>query len=80
MVDVVDAPHAAAAARYRQLWSAYEENRDLVLMGAYAPGNDALLDEAMTRRDDMLAFLRQDMGHQYGFGAARAALIAGFDA
>ena len=37
MADIVDAEHAAAAARFRRLWSAYEENRDLILMGAYAP-------------------------------------------
>src|SRR3546814_8618631 len=52
MVDSVDPDHAAAAARFRQLWSAYEENRDLMLMGAYVAGSDPILDEAIRRHPD----------------------------
>jgi flagellum-specific ATP synthase len=37
MGDCVDAAQLAAAARLRQWISLIEENRDLVLMGAYAP-------------------------------------------
>ena len=78
MVDVIDRDHAMAAARFRQFWSLYEENRDLVLMGAYAPGNDASLDEAISRRDDMLAFLRQDAADAIDFDQSRAQLVEGF--
>ena len=71
---------AAFQSRASILWSLYEENRDLLLMGAYAPGNDAALDEAIARRDDMLAFLRQGASETVAFGASRAALIEGFGA
>src|SRR3546814_2457575 len=37
MADVVPDEHRMAAAAYRRLWAAYEENRDLILMGAYRP-------------------------------------------
>ncbi len=80
MVDVVDEDHAAAAARFRQLWSLYEENRDLLLMGAYAPGNDAALDEAISRRSDMLTFLRQAASETVPFDRSRSDLIGGFGA
>ena len=80
MVDVIDRDHALAAARFRRLWSLYEENRDLVLMGAYAPGNDAALDEAIARREGMLAFLRQDAAQTIAFDASRAQLVEGFGA
>ncbi|MBP7135453.1 MAG: FliI/YscN family ATPase [Sphingomonadaceae bacterium] len=80
MVDVIDPDHAAAAAHFRQLWSLYEENRDLLLMGAYAPGNDAALDEAISRRTDMLGFLRQGALETVSFDRSRADLITGFGA
>jgi flagellum-specific ATP synthase len=80
MTDVVDADHQAAASNYRRLWSLYEENRDLLLMGAYAPGCDASLDEAIARRDDVLSFLRQDREAVIDLETSRAALIESFGA
>ncbi|MET0239019.1 MAG: FliI/YscN family ATPase [Sphingobium sp.] len=61
MSDIVDKPHLRAATAYRRLWSAYEENRDLILMGAYRPGNDPVIDEAVERRPEILEFLKQDV-------------------
>jgi flagellum-specific ATP synthase len=80
MPDVADGPHLKAAARFRRLWSAYEENRDLLLMGAYVPGTDSALDEAIARREVMLAFLRQDPCERVTLEAARQSLLEGFGA
>lgn len=80
MTDIVDPDHALAAARFRRLWSAYDENRDLVLMGAYAPGNDPVVDEALARRDMMLDFLRQAPHQRVDYAQSRAALLDGFGA
>jgi flagellum-specific ATP synthase len=78
MVDVVDADHMQAAAHVRQLWSTYEENRDLLLMGAYAAGNDALLDQAVARRDEVLEFIGQASNANIDFATSRAALLGSF--
>jgi flagellum-specific ATP synthase len=78
MADIVVPEHALAAAALRRLWSAFEENRDLVLMGAYQPGTDPLIDEAIVRRPDILAFLRQSPGERVGAGESIAALIEAF--
>lgn len=78
MPDIVDAPHLAAAAKYRQLWSSYEQNRDLLLMGAYAAGNDKILDAAIAAQPDMLAYLTQPVGALVALEQSRAALIEGF--
>lgn len=78
MPDVTDEAHLNAAARFRRLWSVYEENRDLLLMGAYAAGNDPILDEAIARREDMLAFLRQNPSERAGLEASRSAIVAEF--
>lgn len=78
MADIVDPAHAEAAARFRRLWSAYDENRDLVLMGAYAAGNDPVVDDALARRDLMLDLLRQAPGQRVDFATSRAALLRDF--
>ncbi|MBT2186486.1 FliI/YscN family ATPase [Sphingobium nicotianae] len=80
MADIVDDAHLAAAATYRQLWAAYEENRDLILMGAYRPGNDPVIDEAVQRRGQLLAFLKQSSKSTIDADDSIAALIAEFGA
>jgi flagellum-specific ATP synthase len=78
MPDIVDAAQLSAAARFRQYWSAYEQNRDLLLMGAYAAGNDALLDGAIVAHPQMLAYLSQGMEQPVGFAEARETLVESF--
>jgi flagellum-specific ATP synthase len=78
MTDVVDAEHLRAAAAYRRLWAAYEENRDLILMGAYRPGNDPVIDEAVERRQELLDFLRQDVKSRSAIDESVAALVHQF--
>jgi len=80
MADTVDDRHRRAAMRFRRLWSSYEENRDLLLMGAYAAGSDPLLDEAVERQAEMRAFISQGVEELVAYGDSRAALIEGFDA
>jgi flagellum-specific ATP synthase len=59
MADCASSEHRSAATRFRRLWSLYEENRDLMLMGAYVPGNDAEIDEAIARHPEQRAFIGQ---------------------
>ena len=60
MNDVVTPEHRAAGARIRQLISLYMDNRDLMLMGGYTPGQDPDLDEAVRLWPAMQALIRQD--------------------
>jgi flagellum-specific ATP synthase len=59
MSNIVTAEHAAAAGRFRLLWSRFLEKRELIDIGAYAPGRDPVLDHAIARMPRMEAFLRQ---------------------
>ena len=77
MPDIVDPVHLGAAARFRQLWSSYEQNSDLVLLGAYAQGSDAVLDAAIAQRPEMLDFIKQPMHEIVSIGDARARLVEG---
>ncbi len=62
MIDVVSEDHNRAAQRFRRMVALIEENRDLVLMGAYAAGQDAELDLALALQPVLAAFMAQDRG------------------
>ena len=49
------------ALNFRRMWSIYEENKDLIRVGAYQPGTDPELDQAISKKDQVMEFLRQDM-------------------
>ena len=49
------------ANRFRRLWSLYQQNVDLIQVGAYEAGSNPEVDEAIRLRADMENFLRQDM-------------------
>jgi flagellum-specific ATP synthase len=43
------------------MWSLYQQNQDLIQVGAYETGTNPTLDEAIRLRESMDNFLRQDM-------------------
>ena len=49
-------------------------------MGAYRPGNDPLIDEAVSRRQEVLDFLRQNQKSYIDMDSSIAALQAEFGA
>ena len=59
MADIVSPAHGRAAARFRRAHALVEENRDLVLMGAYSHGADPELDVALALRVSMEAYRTQ---------------------
>ncbi len=78
MADIASAEHKAAAARVRRLWAVAEENRDLVLMGAYRTGADPLIDEALDARPTILYFLSQAVDSHESAASAVSRLLAEF--
>ena len=75
MSAVADPAHRAAAARLRELMAAYERQRDLILLGAYQRGADALTDEAVARMEAITTFLRQRTDEAAPFAETRARLL-----
>lgn len=45
--------------RFRRVYSLYQENRDLIAVGAYQPGSNPQLDEAIALWPAIIEFLRQ---------------------
>jgi flagellum-specific ATP synthase len=50
-----------SANKLRRLWSLYQQNVDLVQVGAYESGSNPELDEAIRLNERIVNFLRQDM-------------------
>lgn len=72
MPSLVTKEHLQLAARFRALWARKREKQDILDLGAYAPGRDALLDEALHRAPAMEALLRQDATSRVGLDEAVA--------
>src|SRR5450631_1073173 len=62
------------ANRFRQVYSTYQQNRDLVTVGAYRRGSDARVDLAVEQWPKMMEFLRQDMYEPVGIERSYADL------
>jgi flagellum-specific ATP synthase len=43
----------------------YEANSDLIMIGAYKPGTNKALDEAITKMDKINAFLKQSIKESF---------------
>jgi flagellum-specific ATP synthase len=72
--EVVDAEVRQAGDELRRLMAAYREKADLIAIGAYQPGTDALTDAAIAARDPIDGFLRQSVNERSSAEEADAAL------
>ena len=65
MNDIVSDSHLKAARRFKQIYSAYQQSRDLITIGAYSQGADPLIDEAILYQPRLMAYLSQGIrqGH-----------------
>ncbi len=78
MTDIVPAHHAKAARTLRRHLATYEENRDLVLMGAYRHGADPAIDAAIACHPAVMEYIRQDADENVSLNDAVAELTGVF--
>ncbi|KAF0808653.1 flagellum-specific ATPase [Alcanivorax sp. S71-1-4] len=62
------------AQQFKQLFSRYQRNRDLISVGAYTPGHDPQLDQAVMLYPKVEAFLQQPIHEQADIAGAHAAM------
>src|SRR3989339_124894 len=60
MNDIITPEHLAAVRRFRRLYTLLKENEMLIRIGAYVRGTDKELDEAISKKEKMEAFLSQE--------------------
>ncbi len=61
MPDIATERHIKLANDLRQLYSLYQQNRDLINVGAYQKGTDPRIDLAIEKQPEILHFLQQSM-------------------
>src|SRR5579862_6560294 len=76
MHEITSPPQIQAARQFRQTLSMYQQNRDLIAIGAYQRGSDPRVDNAVTLWPRMQKFLQQDFRERVDFAASLTALKA----
>lgn len=61
LTEIVDKEQQEWVLRFKQWYSCYEENRDLINVGAYTQGSDSRIDEAIMLHPHLMHFLKQDL-------------------
>ncbi len=74
MPHVVNGQQMENARHFQALWGRYRERSDLIAIGAYVTGSDALLDAAVRQYPSMLEFLRQSPAQRVSFSDSQQAL------
>ena len=76
MTQITKPDHQKLAQRFRHLYAKYRQNRDLISVGAYHPGSDARLDEAVEYHPSLLDFMQQGMNQPINFNQSLRELQA----
>jgi len=74
MVNLIDMPHLEQIRKFKVLFARYQRSRDLISVGAYAPGGDPVLDQAIALYPRMENFLQQQLTEQADFSTSLEAL------
>ena len=64
MPNIIDEDHFNKAQLFRRIYSCYQQNRDLISVGAYAVGSDKDIDFAIERMPHFRNFLQQGLKEQ----------------
>jgi flagellum-specific ATP synthase len=76
MPGLVGPAHYRMASKFRSLWVRRQEKQDIIDLGAYAPGRDLLLDEAIRRGPSLDAVIRQNAEEPVSLAASLLLLQA----
>lgn len=74
MTSLIEPSQSESVRSFKQMLSRYQRNRDLISVGAYAPGHDLQLDQAIALYPKMEAFLQQSMHERADYTAATTQL------
>ena len=76
MQSLLDPNDLKQANRFRRMWTLYQQNLDLIQVGAYERGTNPELDDAIRLHERMVAFLQQDMHIDQDYESTRTELRA----
>jgi flagellum-specific ATP synthase len=74
MPVIIPPDHYKATQRIKQLYSLYEQNRDLINVGAYQKGSNAAIDEAIAMQPKISQFMRQGIKESFNLKTSQQQL------
>jgi flagellum-specific ATP synthase len=74
MTEIVSQEQKDIVQRFKQIYSLYQKNRDLISVGAYAAGSDPRIDEAIALQPILKSFLMQGMQEPTSWAESLASL------
>jgi flagellum-specific ATP synthase len=80
MTSLIDAQQFQSVRRFKQVLSRYQRNKDLIAVGAYRPGADPQIDQAIALYPRVEAFLQQPMEERTGYAESIQRMNAIFGA
>ena len=75
MQNITSPDHQKLARKMKQLNARYSRSADLINVGAYEAGSDAVLDEAITKHAQIAGFLQQDINERADVTESLNALV-----
>lgn len=76
--EIVSEKHRKAANLLREVVATYSEAEDLINIGAYSKGSNPSIDFALSKINEVNAFLRQDLNELYSWGEILGLLVSIF--
>jgi flagellum-specific ATP synthase len=67
MTSLVTPAQFEQTRRFKQLYSRFQRNRELITVGAYQAGTDTVLDEAIAAQPHLEGFLQQNMASRENY-------------
>lgn len=80
MTNLIKPDHLDHVRTFKQLYSRYQRARDLIAVGAYAPGSDPQLDKAIQLHGSQERFLQQAITEKASYGSSLEQLAGLFGA
>lgn len=74
MPQISEVKSLEQAKALKHIYSIYQQNRDLINIGAYRPGSDPMIDLAISKMDDIRQFLNQNVDDKVSYAESIAML------
>lgn len=76
MTEITESGHQQAARSFKRIYSTYQQNRDLISVGAYVKGSNPQIDEAIRLYPSLTQFLQQGIDEPVDFAQSMHDLVA----
>lgn len=71
MPNIVDEKHLTSMQYFKQMLSRYQQNKDLINIGAYTAGSDPEIDTAIERHPHLRQFVQQKLSESFSFAQSK---------